>query len=72
MCEPAGGTTLWAMAATYTFEVFSTLDGFGGYDEHGDWGGYWGKGGPEFLERRLTLCGTAADAAHRGDRGAVH
>jgi len=44
-----------AMAATYTFDVFSSLDGFGGYDEHGDWGGYWGKQGPQFLGRRLAL-----------------
>ena len=43
------------MAATYTFDVISSLDGFGGYDEHGDWGGFWGKHGPEFLERRLSL-----------------
>ncbi|MBV9592575.1 MAG: dihydrofolate reductase family protein [Actinobacteria bacterium] len=42
------------MAVTYTFDVFCSLDGFGGYDEHGDWGGYWGKDGPEFLERRLA------------------
>jgi dihydrofolate reductase len=42
------------MTATYTYDVFSSLDGFGGYDEHGDWGGYWGKHGPEFLERRLA------------------
>jgi dihydrofolate reductase len=42
------------MSATYTFDVFTSLDGFGGYDEHGDWGGYWGKEGPEFLERRLA------------------
>ena len=43
------------MTATYTFDVFSTLDGFGSYDEHGDWGGYWGKQGPELLEHRLAL-----------------
>ncbi|MDA0183191.1 dihydrofolate reductase family protein [Solirubrobacter phytolaccae] len=43
------------MAATYTFDVFSTLDGFGSYNEDGDWGGYWSKQGPEFLERRRTL-----------------
>jgi dihydrofolate reductase len=42
------------VATTYTFDVFCSLDGFGGYDEHGDWGGYWGKQGPEFLERRLA------------------
>lgn len=41
------------MTATYTFDIFCTLDGFGSYDEKGDWGGYWGKAGPEFLERRL-------------------
>jgi dihydrofolate reductase len=40
------------MAATYTWDVFTSLDGFGGFDEHGDWGGYWGKDGPEFLGRR--------------------
>ncbi len=40
--------------ATYTWDVFISLDGFGGYDEHGDWGGYWGKDGPEFLARRVT------------------
>ncbi|MGK5678308.1 dihydrofolate reductase family protein [Actinoplanes sp. URMC 104] len=44
------------MTATYTFDVFCTLDGYGSYDENGDWGGYWGKQGPEFLERRLALC----------------
>ena len=43
------------MTATYTFDIFCTLDGFGSYDEHGDWGGYWGKQGPEFLEHRLAL-----------------
>lgn len=42
------------MTATYTFDVFSTLDGFGSYGEGGDWGGYWGKQGPEFLDHRLA------------------
>ncbi|MCY1145540.1 dihydrofolate reductase family protein [Actinoplanes sp. Pm04-4] len=42
------------MTATYTFDVFCTLDGFGSYNEDGDWGGFWGKQGPEFLERRLA------------------
>jgi dihydrofolate reductase len=41
------------MTATYTFDVFSTLDGFGAHS--GDWGGYWGKQGPELLEHRLAL-----------------
>jgi len=39
------------MTATYTFDVFSSLDGFG--STSGDWGGYWGKQGPELLEHRL-------------------
>ena len=43
------------MTATYTFDVFCTLDGFGSYQEGADWGGYWGKQGPEFLERRLAM-----------------
>ena len=42
------------MTATYTFDVLSSLDGFGAYDG-GNWGGYWGKQGPEFLDRRLAL-----------------
>jgi dihydrofolate reductase len=41
------------MTATYTFDVFSSLDGFGAHS--GDWGGYWGKQGPELLDRRLAL-----------------
>lgn len=28
-------------------------DGYGSYDDRGDWGGYWGKHGPELLEHRL-------------------
>ena len=43
------------MTASYTFDVFCTLDGFGSYNSDGDWGGYWGKQGPEFLDRRLAL-----------------
>jgi dihydrofolate reductase len=42
------------MTATYTFDVFSSLDGYGGVST-GDWGGYWGKQGPELLDRRLAL-----------------
>jgi dihydrofolate reductase len=45
------------MTATYTFDVFSTLDGYGSYNSSGDWGGYWGKQGPEFLDHRLALYG---------------
>jgi dihydrofolate reductase len=41
------------VTATYTFDVFSSLDGFGAH--HGNWGGYWGKQGPELLEHRLAV-----------------
>ncbi|RMI14460.1 dihydrofolate reductase family protein [Cellulomonas triticagri] len=40
------------MAATYTFDVFTSLDGFGSYGPPGDWGGYWGRQGPELLAHR--------------------
>ena len=43
------------MTALYTFDVYSTLDGYGSYGPEGDWGGYWGKQGPEFLDRRMAL-----------------
>jgi dihydrofolate reductase len=42
------------MTATYTFDVFSSLDGYGSHSG-GDWGGYWGKQGPELLDHRLAL-----------------
>ena len=45
------------MTATYTYDVYCTLDGFGSYDSSGDWGGYWGKEGPELLEHRLAVLG---------------
>jgi hypothetical protein len=73
------------MTATYTFDVFSSLDGFGGISG-GNWGGYWGKQRPELLDHRLALygeqqrmvfgakhlSGIRADAGreHRGVRGA--
>ena len=43
------------MAATYTFDVFSSLDGYGAAG--GDWTGYWGKQGPELLDHRLDVYG---------------
>jgi len=43
------------MTATYTFDVFSSLDGYGAAGP--DWSGYWGKQGPELLEHRLALYG---------------
>jgi dihydrofolate reductase len=45
------------MTATYTFDIFATLDGYGSYTADGDWGGYWGKQGPEFLDHRLAVYG---------------
>src|SRR5215213_9074926 len=45
------------MSATYTFDVFSSLDGYGSYAPPGDWGGYWGKQGPDLLDHRLALFG---------------
>ena len=44
------------MTATYTFDVFSSLDGFGAAS--GNWTGYWGKQGPELLDHRLALYDT--------------
>src|SRR6266850_2069439 len=41
------------MTATYTFDVFSSLDGYGAAG--GNWTGYWGKQGPELLDHRLAL-----------------
>lgn len=43
------------MTATYTFDVFSSLDGQASYGPPGDWGGYWGKQGPEFLAHRVAV-----------------
>jgi dihydrofolate reductase len=46
------------MTVTYTWDVFSTVDGYGSYEmAQGDteWGGYWGKQGPELLARRAEL-----------------
>ena len=41
------------MTAPYTFDVFSSLDGYGAASAN--WTGYWGKQGPELLEHRLAL-----------------
>lgn len=42
------------MTASYTYDVFSSADGFGTARE-GTWPGYWGKQGPELLDYRLAL-----------------
>ncbi|MFD8519253.1 dihydrofolate reductase family protein [Streptomyces capillispiralis] len=44
------------MTVTYTFDVFSSLDGYGAAGA--DWTGYWGKQGPELLAHRLALYDT--------------
>jgi dihydrofolate reductase len=49
--EPTRGES--TMTATYTWDIFCSVDGFGSH--HGDWGGYWGKQGPELLDHRLAL-----------------
>jgi dihydrofolate reductase len=41
------------MTASYTFDVFSSLDGFGAASAN--WSGYWGKQGPELLDHRLGV-----------------
>jgi dihydrofolate reductase len=46
------------MTATYTWDVFSTLDGYGSYGPEGDWGGYWSKQGPELLAFRAAVFDT--------------
>src|ERR687898_1898106 len=43
------------MTATYTFDVFSSLDGYGAASAN--WSGYWGKQGPELLDHRDALYG---------------
>ena len=43
------------MTATYTFDIFSSLDGYGSHS--GIWGGYWGKQGPE-LSTTASPCTT--------------
>ena len=52
------------MTATYTFDVFSSLDGYGSYGPGGDWGGYWGKQGPELIDGR-TLDGHTQELIYR-------
>jgi dihydrofolate reductase len=41
------------VTATYTFDVFSSIDGYGAAG--GNWTGYWGKQGPQLLAHRLAL-----------------
>src|SRR6195952_4957368 len=41
------------VTANYTFDVFSSLDGYGAASAN--WTGYWGKQGPELLGHRLDV-----------------
>ena len=43
------------MPTTYTWDVFASLDGYGSVDSSSDYGGYWGKQGPELLDHRLAV-----------------
>jgi hypothetical protein len=53
------------LSATYTWDVFSTLGGYGSCGPDGDanpdeasvpyWGGYWNNRGQKLLERRAAL-----------------
>jgi hypothetical protein len=55
------------MTATYTFDIFSSLDGLGSHDGSG--GAYWGKRGPELEDHRLargSLLRKCPDAVHEG------
>jgi hypothetical protein len=55
------------MTAIYTFDVFSSLDGFGSYNG-GGWGGYWGKQGIR-IDAAAGEPGMSAAAAKRRDPG---
>lgn len=46
------------MTALYTWDVFSTLDGYGSFTAPATWGGYWDKQGPELLEHRAQVFST--------------
>jgi len=46
------------MSALYTWDVFSTLDGYGSFTASATWGGYWDKQGPELLEHRAQVFST--------------
>ena len=44
------------MTASYTADIFTTVDGYGA-PQPGTWGGYWDKQSPEWLEHRLATYG---------------
>jgi dihydrofolate reductase len=53
--HPISRTEESIVTAAYTFDVFSSLDGYGAAS--GTWTGYWGKQGPELLDHRFALYG---------------
>lgn len=57
LARPPPTTEESDMTTTYTFDVFCSLDGYGAAGA--DWTGYWGKQGPELLDRRLAEYGWA-------------
>ena len=55
---PNRAESVMQLTATYTWDVFATLDGYGSYADGADWGGYWSKQGPELLAHRAALFDT--------------
>jgi dihydrofolate reductase len=53
--EHSTGFEEYSVTATYTFDVFSSLDGYAAASAN--WTGYWGKQGPDLLDRRFDLYG---------------
>src|SRR4051795_11684906 len=54
------------MTAVYTWDVFSTLDGYGSYGPEGDWGGYWSKQGPSCFPTERALRRLVRSTVHWG------
>ena len=44
------------MSATYTLDIFSSLDGYGSYRKSGDWGDYWPRCGVPGVQAFITRC----------------
>jgi hypothetical protein len=59
------------MTAPYTFDVFSSLDGYGSVGPGANWGGYWRKQGPELLDHRLA-CTTRSSGWSSGPTPIEH
>lgn len=52
------------MTATFTVDVFSSLDGYGAAG--GDWTGYWGKQGPNCWRTAKAGVIVKGRTLHRG------